>query len=60
EKENNDVDCQFVIAKRLFSIGIPTIILADKDVDKTKIKELKRRYPNVDIYRTEKLQDDER
>lgn len=60
EKKNKNVDCQFVIAKRLFSVGVPIIILADRDVGKSKINELKRRYPNVDIYRTEKLEDDER
>ena len=55
EKGNDNVDCQLVIAKRLFSIGVPVVILADKDVNEEKIKELKRKYPRVDVYRTEKL-----
>ncbi len=60
EKENDNVDCQFVIAKRLFPVGLPIVILTDKDVGELKIKEIKRKYPKIDIYRTEKLKDDER
>ncbi len=54
------IDSQFIMAKRVFSLGVPTVILVEKDADEEKIQRIKKKYPGVDIYRTDKVKDDER
>ncbi len=60
DKGGKGVDFQLLLAKRIFPFRVPIVIVVDEDTDYNRIKEIKSKYPKMDIYRTEKPKNDER